>query len=172
MSVADVVEATNRRIPMIRSRRSLRILSLVAGLAALATISLQLGAAAQEEAATRPVVPTVTIRQLKGTWFATLSGVTGCGTTTYVATFTLDATGNGTQTSATEHTAGCGDIDQSGQSAQVQSLSSNGSGFVALGCGVGCGFGFNIQVSRDHNSFNMGPQPVTGNYLAGISLRR
>ena len=51
-----------------------RFFSLLAGLAALATISLQLGAAAQEEAV-KPVVPTVTIKQLKGTWFATLSGV-------------------------------------------------------------------------------------------------
>ncbi len=150
--------------------RSPRVFSLLAGLLAVAVITLQLGTA--QEQVKKTVVPTVTIKQLKGTWFATLSGVTGCGTTTYTATFTLDATGNGTQTSATEHTAGCGDIDQSGQSAQVQSLNSNGSGFVALGCGVGCGFGFNIQVSRDHNSFNMGAQPVTGNYLAGISLRQ
>jgi hypothetical protein len=140
------------------------------GVLALAVFTLQFGVAQDEVKA--PILPTVSISQMQGTWVATLSGVTGCGTTTLQATFTLDATGKGTQTSATEHTAGCGDIIQTGQSAQIQSLGANGKGFIALGCGSGCGFGFNIQVNRDHNSFNMGAQAVPGNYLAGIAVRR
>jgi len=114
----------------------------------------------------------ISVSQLAGTWFATFSGVTGCGTTTLTSTFTLDSTGNGTQTSATQHTAGCGDIDLSGQTVQIQSLNSNGSGFIAFGCGDGCGLGFNMQVPKQTAvAFNMGPQAVPGNYLAGLALR-
>jgi len=123
-------------------------------------------------AAQSPTAKPITVSQLKGIWYATFSGVTGCGTTTLVTTFTLDATGNGTQTSATQHTVGCGDIDLSGQSAQIQSLNANGSGFLALGCGTGCGFGFTIQVPRNAPvAFNLGAQPVSGNYLAGVAFR-
>jgi hypothetical protein len=119
-----------------------------------------------------PAVAPVTVAQMAGTWYATFSGLTGCGTTTLVTTFTLDSTGNGTQTSATQHTAGCGDIDLSGQTAQLQSLNSSGSGFLALGCGSGCGFGFTIQVPKAGPvAFNLGAQPVPGNYLAGVAFR-
>lgn len=117
--------------------------------------------------------PPVTVGQFAGTWFVTLSGVTGCGTTTLTATFTLDSTGNGTQTSSLQHTVGCGDIDLSGQTVQIQSLNANGSGFIAFGCGTGCGFGFNFQVPRQTPiAMNLGPQPVPGNYLAGIAFKR
>lgn len=117
--------------------------------------------------------PPLTISQMKGTWVAALSGVTGCGTTTLETTFTLDATGNGTQTSATQHTAGCGDIDLSGQTAQIQQFNADGSGFIALGCGSGCGFGFDIQVVKaGPQAFTMAPQAVPGNYLAGVALRK
>jgi hypothetical protein len=56
--------------------------------------------------------------------------------------------------------------------AQIQQLSSNGSGFIAFGCGSGCGFGFSIQVAADKQSFNMEPQNVAGNILAGVAIRR
>ncbi|HKS74881.1 MAG TPA: hypothetical protein VJQ82_16870 [Terriglobales bacterium] len=117
--------------------------------------------------------PTFSISQMKGTWVAALSGVTGCGTTTLETTFTLDANGNGTQISATQHTAGCGDIDLSGQTAQIQLFNADGSGFIALGCGSGCGFGFDIQVVKaGPQAFTMAPQTVPGNYLAGVALRK
>ena len=117
--------------------------------------------------------PPITISQMKGTWVAALSGVTGCGTTTLETTFTLDATGNGTQISATQHTVGCGDIDLSGQTAQIQQFNADGSGFIALGCGSGCGFGFDIQVVKaGPQAFTMAPQTVPGNYLAGVALRK
>lgn len=117
--------------------------------------------------------PTFSISQMKGTWVAALSGVTGCGTTTLETTFTLDATGNGMQISATQHTAGCGDIDLSGLSAQIQQFNADGSGFIALGCGSGCGFGFDIQVVKaGPQLFTMAPQAVPGNYLAGVAVRK
>jgi hypothetical protein len=134
---------------------------------ALLLISIGMVAVAQDN-----VKPNVTISQLKGPWTATLSGVTGCGVTTLTTTFFLDATGNGTQTAALQHTAGCGDIDLTGQFVQIQSLKANGNGFIALGCGDGCGFGFNIQVSHDLQVFNMGAQPVGGNFLAGVAVHR
>lgn len=92
-----------------------------------------------------------TMAQLKGLWTATLSGVTGCGTTTMLINFTLDATGNGVQTSTVGHSAGCGDTTTSGQFVQVQSFNPDGSGFIAFGCGSGCGFGFNLQMRRTNN---------------------
>src|SRR5450755_2421403 len=107
-----------------------------------------------------------TISQMKGTWTVALSGLTGCGDTTLQSTFTLDVNGNGTQSSGTEHTAGCGDINLAGLSAQIQQFNSDGSGFFALGCGSGCGFGFYIQAARSKQIFNLAPQAVSGNFLA------
>ncbi len=119
-------------------------------------------------AATGPV----TLKDMQGSWTAALSGVTGCGVSTLAMEFTLDAQGKGTQTSSTEHTAACGELDHTGDSAEIQSLNPNGSGFIAFGCGVGCGFGFTIQVSHSRDIFNMAPQSVPGNYLAGVAIRK
>jgi hypothetical protein len=152
------------RKTMTHNRRNITIASFVAAVFVLTLLAVQFGAA-QEQVQTSPVVS-----PLKGIWTATLSGLTGCGDTTLTTTFKLDATGNGTQTSAVEHTAGCGDIDQ--WTAQVQSLNPDGSGFIAFGCGTGCGFGFYIQVSADKQTFNLGPQSVTGNFLAGVAIRK
>ena len=124
-----------------------------------------------QDAAKPPVTP-ITIAQLKGTWSATLSGVTGCGTTTLTTTFTLDASGNGSQLAGVQHTAGCGDIDLTGLSAQIQSFNGDGSGFIAFGCGSGCGLGFNMQVNKTKQVFNLGPQAVPGNYLAGVAVKK
>ena len=142
------------------------------GAAALIVITFAsvMFSAAQEKPKTNAPIA---ISQMKGTWVAALSGVTGCGTTTLETTFTLDATGNGTQISATQHTVGCGDIDLSGQTAQIQQFNPDGSGFIALGCGSGCGFGFDIQVVKaGPQAFTMAPQAVSGNYLAGVALRK
>jgi len=133
---------------------------------------LLLGLATVPFSAAQKAVTPLTIAQLKGTWTATLSGVTGCGVSTLTTTFTLDNTGNGTQIAAVEHTVGCGDIDQSGQIVQIQSFHGDGSGFIAFGCGTGCGFGFNMQVAKAKQSFNLGPQSVGGNYLAGVAIKK
>ena len=116
--------------------------------------------------------PSLTVAEMKGSWTAALSGVTGCGVSTLSIEFTLDAQGKGTQTASTEHTAACGDLDNSGLYVELQSLNPDGSGFIAFGCGVGCGFGFTIQVAHSRELFNMAPQPVSGNYLAGVAIRK
>jgi hypothetical protein len=126
---------------------------------------------AARENAKSPAAP-ITIDLLAGTWTATLSGVTGCGVSTLVTTFKLDTTGNGTQSSSLLHTAGCGDQNLSGLSVQIQSFNGHGTGFIAFGCGSGCGFGFNMQVNSGKQVFNLGAQPVSGNYLAGTAVRR
>lgn len=86
--------------------------------------------------------------------------------------FTLDAQGKGTQTGTTEHTAGCGELDHTGDSAEIQALNPDGSGFIAFGCGVGCGFGFTFQLSHSKEIFNLAAQSVPGNYLAGVAVRK
>jgi hypothetical protein len=151
---------------MTNNRRIRQIASFASALLAL-TLTVAQFSVSQEKPQ-----PLVTKAQLKGTWTATLSGYTGCGETTLTTTFTLDSTGNGTQTSAVEHTLGCGDIDQTGQVAQIQALNADGSGFIAFGCGAGCGFGFNIQVAKNKQVFNLGPQLVSGNFLAGVAVRK
>jgi hypothetical protein len=154
---------------MTNSRRSQTIATFAAAMLILAASAVPFSAAQNH---TRGVQPGVVISQMAGTWYATLSGVTGCGVTTLTTTFTLDSTGNGTQTSATQHTAGCGDIDLSGQTSQLQVFNSDASGFLALGCGSGCGFGFNIQVAKNGQVFVLGAQAVSGNYLAGTAIRK
>lgn len=161
----DIARTALRRMNM-KYHHAKQIGSLVATILGLAILAVPLGAQSPAKAAP------ISISQLQGTWTASLSGVTGCGTSTLQTTFTLDATGNGTQKSAVLHTAGCGDVNESGLPAQIQSLNSNGNGFIALGCGTGCGFGFDIQVSRNIQVFNMGAQTVPGNYLAGVAVRR
>lgn len=151
-----------------KSSSSKRVLTRAAVLLVIAFGAVMFSAA-QEQQAKAPIA----ISQMKGTWVAALSGVTGCGTTTLETTFTLDANGNGTQISATQHTVGCGDINLSGQTAQIQQFNADGSGFIALGCGTGCGFGFDIQVVKaGPQAFTLAPQTVSGNYLAGVALRK
>ena len=116
--------------------------------------------------------PALTLAEMKGSWTAALSGVTGCGVSTLSIEFTLDAQGKGTQTASTEHTAACGELNNTGLFVELQSLNPDGSGFIAFGCGVGCGFGFTIQVARSRELFNLAPEPVPGNYLAGVAVRK
>jgi len=142
--------------------------------AALFTLTLILAFSAALVSKAQDAVPTkaIVVSDLAGTWVATASGVTGCGVTTLTSVFKLDATGNGTQIKATEHTVGCGDLNLAGLAAQIQALNANGSGFIGLVCGTNCGFGFNIQVAPSKTIFNMGPQAVPGNFLAGVAVKR
>jgi hypothetical protein len=118
--------------------------------------------------------PSIKVSDLKGSWTATLTGVNGCGTAALLINFTLDATGNGTQTTTVNHQAPtpCGDSTTSGLPVQIQAFNPNGSGFIAFGCGTGCGYGFYIQVSRDKQEFNLAPQSVVGNFLGGVAIRQ
>ena len=153
---------------MTNHRRTKQITSFAAAMFVL-TFAVVKFSAAQDTAKPQPAF---VISDLKGTWTVALSGLTGCGDTTYQATFTLDAAGNGVQSAAIEHTAGCGDINQNGQIAQVQAFHADGSGFFALGCGTGCGLGFNIQVNKSKQVFNLAPQLVAGNFLAGVAIHK
>jgi len=125
------------------------------------------GVAGKREKATA-----VTVSDLQGDWTATFSGLTGCGVSTLLIHFHLDATGNGTQSLTAGHSVGCGDNSYTGFIVQVQALNPDGRGFIAFECGVNCGFGFEFQVSRNKQLFNMSAQPVGGNYLAGVAVRK
>lgn len=151
---------------MIINRPTRKIANFVVAMLALTFSVVQFSAAQGQPKAQD------TIAQMKGTWTATLSGYTGCGETTLITTFTLDATGNGTQSAAIEHTLGCGDINLAGQIVQIQSFNADGSGFMAFGCGSGCGFGFYIQVEKNKQVFNLAPQLVVGNILAGVAVHK
>jgi hypothetical protein len=153
---------------MTNNRPIKQIASFVIAMLILMCVVAQFSAALDKAKPQPPLV----IGNLKGTWTVTLSGLTGCGASTLQTTFTLDGHGNGLQSAAIEHTAGCGDIDLTGQVAQVQTFQSDGSGFFALGCGSGCGFGFNIQVAKSKLVFNLGPQLVGGNFLAGVAIKK
>jgi hypothetical protein len=151
-------------------RSNRQIANFVITLLTLAFLATQFSVA-QEIAKPAPV-SAITIAQLAGTWTATFSGNTGCGQSTLMTTFTLDASGRGIQTAAVEHTMGCGDIDQSGQLVNIHSLNPDGSGAIGFGCGTGCGFVFSIQVARNRQVFNLGPELDSGNYLAGVAIRK
>ena len=125
------------------------------------------GAAVKREKATA-----LAMADLQGDWTATFSGLTGCGVSTMLIHFTLDATGNGTQTFIAGHSVGCGDNNYTGFPVYVQALNPDGSGFIAFDCGFACGFGFDFQVSRNKQLFNMSAQPVIGNFLAGVAVRK
>ena len=152
-------------------RHNRQIAHFVTTLLTLAFLATQFSVAQENDAKPAPL-SAITIKQLAGTWTATFSGNTGCGQSTLQTTFTLDATGNGTQTSAVEHTVGCGDLDQSGQAVNIHSLNPDGSGFIGFGCGPGCGFVFGIQVAKNKQVFNLGPELVSGNFLAGVAIRK
>jgi hypothetical protein len=134
----------------------------------LAFSAVQVGIAEEREKSSPPV----TLKQMKGSWMAALSGVTGCGVSTLLIEFTLDEEGKGTQTTTAGHSAACGDNTYTGFPVEIQSLNDDGSGFIAFGCGEGCGFGFTFQVARNKQVFNMVAQPVPGNYLAGSAIKK
>jgi len=77
---------------------------------------------------------------------------------------------SGAATNATEssHNAGFGNTKTTGNTFNIQSLNSDGSG-VGLSCGTGCGFTFTIQVSPDRATFNVVDisNLDPGNYLVG-----
>lgn len=152
---------------MITNRPTVKIANFVLAMLVLTFAAVQFSAAQDQAKA-----PVATIAQMKGTWTVTLSGYSGCGETTLISTFTLDATGNGTQSAGTEHTVGCGDMNLAGQIAQIQTFNADGSGFIAFGCGTGCGFGFYIQVEKNKQVFNLAPQLVGGNFLAGVAVHK
>lgn len=108
---------------------------------------------------------------LAGAWQGTFFGNTGCGVSTEVFDFTLNANGSGTA-NATSHTSGCSDGTAKGLPITITSLSSNGSGTLNLSCGTGCGFNFSIQVFPDRSTFNLVDVSDPGNYLEGTAIHQ
>jgi len=116
---------------------------------------------------------------LAGMWQATLTGDTGCGITTLLVTFTLNAAGTGPATidghtsfPQSPQTPGCGDRINAGQRFTIESLSSNGSGTAGLSCGAGCGWNFHIQVSPDRTVFNLVDITDPRNFLEGVAIHQ
>ena len=109
---------------------------------------------------------------LAGPWQIALSGNTGCGLVSMLATVTLNSAGSGT---GSLHTHGqCGDSVVTGQTFTITSLGSNGSGTANLSCGVGCGWDFTIQVAPDRSTFNLVDVSSAnpGNFVAGVAVHQ
>jgi hypothetical protein len=110
---------------------------------------------------------------LAGPWAITLTGDTGCGISTSLATGTLDANGTGLVT-LRSHSSGCGNI-VSTEKFQILTMSSNGSGTASLTCNnqVGCGWTFRIQVAPDRTVFNLVDLTDVGNnFLEGVGIHQ
>src|SRR5262249_32781181 len=108
---------------MIFHRKPVRILA--GALSAAAIVSLC-------QVSTSYATGTIGKDDLSGPWAITLIGDTGCGSSTMLATGTLDTTGNGTF-QLKGHSAGCGN-SVSTEHFQIISLNPNGSGTAGLTC--------------------------------------
>jgi hypothetical protein len=115
----------------------------------------------------------VTIAQLAGPWSVSLIGNTGCGWSSFLVTFTLDANGSGMATNHS-HTSGCGDGVSTGIAFVVQTVNPDGSGKANLSCGPSCGWEFVIQVARNREMFSVvDVDPANpGNFLSGVAIRQ
>ena len=107
---------------------------------------------------------------LAGSWVATLSGFTGCGSSAMLVAITLNSSGVGTATLTTH--GQCGDSVATGQTFKVTALNVYGTGTANLTCGVGCGWNLRLQVSPDRQIMNLiDVDPVNpGNYIAGVAV--
>jgi hypothetical protein len=110
---------------------------------------------------------------LSGPWAITFIGDTGCGSSTMLATGTLDNNGRATVT-LHGHSSGCGN-STSTEVFQIETLSANGSGTAGLSCNNnnGCGWTFRIQVSPDRATFNLVDiTDVGNNRLMGFAVHQ
>ena len=149
---------------MISQRKPLRFVTAAACAFAVASFA-QIGVS--------NATGTVTKSDLSGPWAITLFGDTGCGSTSMLATGTLDATGTGT-VALHMHSSGCGNVNST-EKFQIQSVSANGSGKAGLTCNneVGCGWIFTIQVSADRSTFNLVDiTDVGNNRLVGFAVHQ
>ena len=147
---------------MIFHRKPARILA--GALSAAAIVSLC-------QVSTSYATGTIGKDDLSGPWAITLIGDTGCGSSTMLATGTLDTTGNGPVT-LKGHSAGCGN-SSSTEKFQILTLNPNGSGTASLTCGSGCGWVFTIQVAPDRAVFNLVDiTDVGNNRLQGTAVHQ
>jgi len=118
-------------------------------------------------------LPRNILKALKGDWFASLSGSTGCGVTTMWFQFHLDETGHGLVTQASRHSYFCGNTVTSGSLMQIDSLNPDGSGVISFPCDIsGCELSFTFQVSHNKQMFNMTAEFAPGNFLAGLAVKQ
>ena len=89
------------------------------------------------------------VSELEGDWVATLSGNTGCGASSMLVTFHLDARGSGAGTATvTGHSTGCKNNKTSGLDFNIVHINTDGKGVAGLSCGEGCGWILQFQVNR------------------------
>ena len=108
------------------------------------------------------------LTQLAGSWQATLLIDGGCGIGTKLVAFDLNSSGEG-RAVGLYHTPECGDSDQAG-TMTITSLNSDGSGTAQLNFGGSAVFNFVIQVSGNHQVFNMVDVTDSGNYDEGSAV--
>jgi hypothetical protein len=116
---------------------------------------------------------TINKEDLSGPWAITLIGDTGCGSTTMLATGSVNANGQGTVT-LHMHSAGCGNTTTT-EKFDILTMNANGSGTAGLSCNndSGCGWTFRIQVAPDRAVFNLVDiTDVGNNRLAGFAVHQ
>lgn len=115
-----------------------------------------------------------TLASFAGNWQVTVFGQTGCGIGTTVYQATIATTGQGTATGRS-HTAGCGDaVITTPVSFNINSVSANGSGMGGISCGAGCGWVIKVQISRNHQIFNLIDVDPTNpnNFIEGTAVKQ
>lgn len=152
-----------------------RLMSLVAAvsLIALVALTLILSSLRPPSAAAETEGYSITLASLQGPWQMTLTGVGGCGFSTNLLQFTLDAAGHGVS-SGLYHTERCGDGTFRSYPFTIQTLNPDGSGTANWSCGPGCGWNFIIQVARLSQVFTaIDVDPANpGNFLSGTAIRQ
>jgi hypothetical protein len=97
------------------------------------------------------------VSQLEGDWVATLGGSTGCGVTSMLVRFHLDASGSGAGTATVwMHSTGCKDSHMQGQDFGIVRMTGKGEGTAGLSCGTDCGWKLRFQVNRENDVMVLG----------------
>ena len=133
-------------------------------------IAMAVAAAIGAPVVAKAGVGQITRADLAGPWVATLVGFTGCGQHAMHVAINLNNAGSGTAT-ITNH-GQCGNSVQAGQTFNIISLNTNGTGTAGLSCGTGCGWTLRFQVSPDRSIMNLvDVEPINpGNFLAGVAV--
>src|SRR5208282_19000 len=142
-------------------------LAILVALMLVTLVAVAIPAAGAEKAK-----PEITLAKLKGSWQATVYGEGGCGEGSKLVTFTLNSDGVATDAVWSYHTTGCGDATITGQTFEITTLNSDGSGTATLTIGGGVTLSFSIQVSGSGQVFNLVDIPDSGNYEEGTAVKQ
>lgn len=142
-------------------------LAILVALMLVTLVAVAIPAAAAEKAK-----PEITLAKLKGAWQATVYGEGGCGEGSKLVTFTLNSGGVATDAVWSYHTTGCGDATITGQTFEITTLNSDGSGTATLTIGGGVTLSFSIQVSGSGQVFNLVDITDSGNYEEGTAVKQ